>query len=186
MSQTKFPEMDVLVTEADVKAAVKGTKLDSPKIIADIVQLNNRWVNDKKRPLHTWCRAHGHTCAMTAIAFFEKRLQQYGTVFKLLTTYVSRSAKADQRASAPKASTKVDKSAPVASKTATPRAKNKYSTHNEVVKQDDNGNTTICRTTIENCETKEIVVQYDSYPTDPNKSNHYLIGTPELRMEVMS
>lgn len=188
------PQKDVLVTESDVKAAVKGSALDNPKMITDIARLVNRWVNDGKRPLYTMCRAHGTKAAMTAIDYFNKRLEQYGTVFNLLTNYTGRSAKAEKNIKAATA-TKAPTPAPVATaqRTETPRAnkgpakasKKKYQQSTEIIKDDpDSGKVLIQRHTIE--DSSGIIVQYDSYPSDPNKANHYIIGTPDLRMECMS
>jgi len=188
------PQKDVLVTEGDVKAAVKGSALDTPKTITDITRLVNRWVNDGKRPLYTLCRAHGTKAAMTAIDYFNKRLAQYGTVFNLLTNYTGRSAKAEKNFKA--TTTKAAPAAPAATaqRTETPRAnkatatkasKKKYQQSTEIIKDDpDTGKVLIQRHTIE--DNSGIVVQYDSYPSDPNKANHYIIGTPDLRMECMS
>lgn len=177
------------VTEAEVRAAVKGTKLADAKTIAEITKMVNRWATDGKRPLHTWCRVHGTKAAMTAIVYFEKRLAEYGTVFKLLTTYVGRGGKssvaktATPAAVTPTASTKAATAPAKPTKTEAPRAgKKKVSSYNEVI-EEENGKVTRRRHTIES--EGVIVVQYDEFPQDRDKENLYIIGSSALRMDLM-
>lgn len=182
------------VTEAEVRAAVKGTKLADAKTVAEITKMVNRWAVDGKRPLHTYCREHGTKAAMTAIAYFEKRLAEYGTVFKLLTTYVGRGGKSSAAKKAPP----VVATAPVATKAAAtptksaktdaPRAtsnKRKVNASSEIIEEDEKGATTRRRHTIED-STGAILVQYDEFPLDRDKENLYIIGSSALRMELMA
>ena len=193
MSDIKLREP--LVTEAEVKAAVKGTKLADAKTIAEITKMVNRWAQDGKRPLHTYCREHGTKAAMTAIAYFEKRLLEYGTVFKLLTTYVGRGGKSSAAKKVTPAGNQTTVATPSAStkattkpvKTEAPRAsKKKVNTFSEVIEEDEKtGATTRRRHTIEDAS-GAIVVQYDEFPTDKDRENMYIIGSSALRMELLA
>lgn len=186
------------VTEAEVRAAVKGTKLGDQKTIAEITKMVNRWATEGKRPLHTWCRIHGVKCQMTAKAYFAKRLEEYGTVMKLLTTYVGRGAKssvakaetpAGNKTTVPTPATPTKAaSAPVKpAKTEAPRAtsnKRKINISSEVIEEDANGATTRRRHTIED-SSGMILVQYDEFPLDRDRENLYIIGSSALRMELL-
>lgn len=186
------------VTEAEVRAAVKGTKLADQKTIAEITKMVNRWATEGKRPLHTWCKIHGVKCQMTAKAYFAKRLEEYGTVMKLLTTYVGRGAKSSVAKAETPAGNKTTVSTPVATtkapaaptkpaKTDAPRAtsnKKKVNTSSEVIEEDANGVTTRRRHTIE--DASGILVQYDEFPLDRDRENMYIIGSSALRMELLA
>lgn len=174
------------VTEAEVRAAVKGTKIDNPKIITEITKLVNRWATEGKRPLHTWCRVYGTKCAMTAKEYFAKRHQEYGTVLKLLTSYVGRGAKSSvvKTPSAPIATTHTTTKP---AKTEAPRAgkpRKSISQSSEIVSEDGNGKVTCRRHTLDG--PTGILCQWDEFPQDGNKENRYLVGDSTLRMELMS
>lgn len=99
------------VTKKEVIDALKGSPLEkSEKVLDLIVKLIGRYLGpENKRPLKTWCRVTGAECAMTAVAYFEKRLFAAETAWKdrnpakepskkqaimeLMTNYTGRSGK---------------------------------------------------------------------------------------------
>ncbi len=65
--------------------------ITTPQIIHDIVERINNYIEDEKRPLYVYCHTTGKKCGMTAIAYFQKKLAQYGgDIIKLFTEYRGR------------------------------------------------------------------------------------------------
>lgn len=75
---------------ADLLKAGKSAIVD-PKIATDIAAVINRYKENGKRPLYVYCHTTGKKCGMTAIAYFQKKLAQYGNdIVKLMTEYRGR------------------------------------------------------------------------------------------------
>jgi hypothetical protein len=75
---------------ADLLKANKSTITQAP-IMHDIVTRINNYIEDGKRPLYVYCHTTGKKCGMTAIAYFQKKLDQYGKdIVKLMTEYRGR------------------------------------------------------------------------------------------------
>lgn len=74
----------------DLLKANKSSITQAP-IIHDIVTRINNYIEDEKRPLYVYCHTTGKKCGMTAIAYFQKKLAQYGgDIVKLFTEYRGR------------------------------------------------------------------------------------------------
>lgn len=85
---------------------------DDTKVIAEIVVQLNKFYSGK-RPLFVFCNKTGKKCAMTAKAYFAKKLAEYGgSIEKLFFTYSGRQSAKTTRA--PKINKPVAKTSKVA------------------------------------------------------------------------
>lgn len=81
------------VTLRQVEDALKANKsaCKTSQVHHDIVNRINLYIDDDKRPLYVYCHTTGKKCGMTAIAYFQKKLAQYGNdIVKLMTEYRGR------------------------------------------------------------------------------------------------
>lgn len=108
--------------ERVLKALSNSPLSKQPKVLKfieekiDAYEATKHETNPKnvKRPHAVYCHVTGIKCGMTATAYFEKKLFEYGDdIFTLMTTYVSRGAKGSAPAKRPAvASAKVSAPAP--------------------------------------------------------------------------
>jgi len=74
------------------------TVINNKDIVADITRLLNRWYEEKKRPLYTYDMLSGKKCAMGIKKLFYSRVKKFGSIEKVLTSYLGRASKPKKEA----------------------------------------------------------------------------------------
>ena len=74
------------------------TVINNKEIIADITRLLNRWYEVKKRPLYTYDMLSGKKCAMGIKKLFYSRVKKFGSIEKVMTSYLGRASKPKKEA----------------------------------------------------------------------------------------
>ena len=74
------------------------TVINNKDIVADITRLLNRWYEEKKRPLYTYDMLSGKKCAMGIKKLFYSRVKKFGSIEKVMTSYLGRASKPKKEA----------------------------------------------------------------------------------------
>jgi len=74
------------------------TVINNKDIVADITRLLNRWYEKKKRPLYTYDMLSGKKCAMGIKKLFYSRVKKFGSIEKVMTSYLGRASKPKKEA----------------------------------------------------------------------------------------
>jgi len=74
------------------------TVISNKDIVADITRLLNRWYEKKKRPLYTYDVLSGKKCAMGIKKLFYSRVKKFGSIEKVMTSYLGRASKPKKEA----------------------------------------------------------------------------------------
>ena len=74
------------------------TVINDKDIVADITRLLNRWYEKKKRPLYTYDMLSGKKCAMGIKKLFYSRVKKFGSIEKVMTSYLGRASKPKKEA----------------------------------------------------------------------------------------
>ena len=72
--------------------------IDNEEIVADITRLLNRWYAEEKRPLYTYDVISGKKCAMGIKKLFHSRVKKFGSIEKVMTSYLGRASKPKKEA----------------------------------------------------------------------------------------
>lgn len=74
------------------------TVINDKDIVADITRLLNRWYEKQKRPLYTYDMLSGKKCAMGIKKLFYSRVKKFGSIEKVMTSYLGRASKPKKEA----------------------------------------------------------------------------------------
>jgi len=95
----KHPNYSIEDIIAMLKSNVANLSvINNKKIVADITRLLNRWYEEKKRPLYTYDVISGKKCAMGIKKLFENRVKKFGSIEKVMTSYLGRASKPKKEA----------------------------------------------------------------------------------------
>ena len=96
MEQITYSTDDIIgMLKANVASL---TVINDKDIVADITRLLNRWYEKKKRPLYTYDMLSGKKCAMGIKKLFYSRVKKFGSIEKVMTSYLGRASKPKKEA----------------------------------------------------------------------------------------
>jgi len=96
MEQVTYSTDDIIAMLTANVASL--TVINNKEIIADITRLLNRWYEMKKRPLYTYDMLSGKKCAMGIKKLFYSRVKKFGSIEKVMTSYLGRASKPKKEA----------------------------------------------------------------------------------------